>query len=80
MALDPPRSRRTCARRVAALAVATAMAVAGCTDGQDPGIAPGRSDEPAPTSDTLGRCPPGGADATTPPAGCIGDDGTVRHG
>lgn len=67
-------------RRWAALVLLAAMAATGCTDGQEPGIVPGSSDGPAPTSDTLGRCPPGGPDATTPPAGCIGEDGTVQRG
>ena len=58
----------------AALVLAT-MVGAGCTDEQDPGLAP--RDAPVETSDTLGRCPDGGPDATTPPAGCLGPDGQV---
>ena len=52
-----------------------ALALAGCADGQDPGLVP--DDGPARTSDTLGACPPGGPDATTPAAGCLDADGTV---
>ncbi len=66
------------ARRVAAVALAVGALVA-CADEQDPGLAPS-GDEPATTSDTLGQCPPGGPDVTTPPAGCIGDDGQVLRG
>ena len=63
-------------RRLLAAAVLT-LAVVACEDGQDPGLTP--QERPAGTSDTLGACPPGGPDATTPPAGCLGDDGTVRR-
>ena len=62
--------------RSIAAAVVLAVSVLGCSDSQDPGLDPG-ADEPATTSNTLGGCPPGGPDATTPPAGCIGDDGQV---
>ena len=55
--------------------VLAALAGAGCADDQDPGLAP--RDAPAETSDTLGSCPAGGPDATTPPAGCLGPDGQV---
>jgi len=62
------------------LAAALALALlAGCESAQDPGLAPGATDGPAPTSDTLPDCPPGGPDATTPDAGCLGADGTVRR-
>ena len=69
----------TTARRL--LAAALLVAVAACSSGQDPGV------EPAPTGrrgstttpQLLQPCPPGGPDATTPPAGCVDDDGTVRH-
>ena len=63
-------------RRLLLVVVLTIVLVA-CEDGQDPGVAP--PDGPAQTSNTLGACPPGGPDATTPPAGCLGDDGTVRR-
>lgn len=49
-----------------------------CSDEQDPGLAPS-GDEPATTSNTLGQCPAGGPDATTPAAGCLGADGTVQR-
>jgi hypothetical protein len=62
-------------RQLAAIAVVVAVA-AGCVNAQDPGLEPG-SNAPASTSDTLGRCPQGGPDGTTPPAGCVGDDGRV---
>jgi hypothetical protein len=60
----------------AAAALFLLAAVAGCSDGQDPGLQPS-GDQPATTSNTLGQCPAGGPDATTPPAGCIGTDGQV---
>ena len=63
-------------RRSVAAALAIALTLFGCTDSQDPGLDPG-SGEPGTTSNTLGQCPPGGPDATTPSAGCIGDDGQV---
>ena len=63
-------------RRLLAAAVLTVV-LAACEDGQDPGLTP--QERPAGTSDTLGACPPGGPDATTPPAGCLDDDGTVRR-
>ena len=59
-------------------ACAAVLAVGACSDGQDPGLDPGiGGDQPATTSNTLGQCPAGGPDATTPPAGCIGPDGQV---
>lgn len=64
-------------RRVAAVALGLAAALGACESDQDPGIDPGVTDGPAQTSDTLGVCPPGGPDATTPPAGCLGPDGSV---
>lgn len=61
-----------------ALVCAAVLAVGACSDGQDPGLDPGLGgDQPATTSNTLGQCPSGGPDATTPPAGCIGPDGQV---
>jgi hypothetical protein len=61
--------------RARVLALAFALALAACSDGQDPGLPP--QDPPGGSSDTLGACPPGGPDATTPPAGCLSDDGRV---
>lgn len=58
-----------------ALALAVALVLGACNDGQDPGLEP--QDPPAESSNTLGRCPAGGPDATTPPAGCLSDDGRV---
>lgn len=66
-------------RRVAGLAVVALLVLGGCESDQDPGLDPGLTDGPAPTSDTLGACPPGGPDATTPPAGCLGPDGSVQR-
>lgn len=68
-----------CRRATAALVLAVVLVLAGCSDEQDPGLVPGPSDPTAETSDTLGRCPAGGPDATTPSAGCLADDGTVQH-
>lgn len=60
--------------------VFAATALLGCTDDQDPGFTPGDGN-PNTTSNTLPPCPPGGPDATTPAAGCLGPDGSVRqHG
>lgn len=65
-------------RRRAVLAAAIVLALAGCESDQDPGLDPGiGSETPAETSNTLGACPPGGPDETTPPAGCLGPDGSV---
>ena len=66
-------------RRAAAVALAVAIALAGCETDQDPGLDPGIGDGPAQTSNTLGACPPGGPDATTPAAGCLGPDGSVQR-
>lgn len=71
MALEPP------AKLLGALALALGVLV-GCSDGQDPGLAPDTGG-PRETSDTLGRCPPGGPDVTTPPAGCIDAEGRVQR-
>ena len=66
-------------RRRAAVAVALVLVLAGCESDQDPGLDPGVVEGTARTSDTLGTCPPGGPDATTPDAGCIGPDGSVQR-
>lgn len=74
MASAPTRLR---SRRLAALALAAGLALAGCESddpGLDPGIGTGGAGQ---TSDTLGACPDGGPDATTPAAGCLGPDGRV---
>lgn len=64
-------------RRAAAVALGLALALGACESDQDPGLDPGVVDGPARTSDTLGSCPPGGPDETTPAAGCLGPDGAV---
>jgi hypothetical protein len=61
---------------VRGLAVALLIALAACSSGQDPGVT-SVDGGPTTTSRPLAPCPPGGPDATTPPAGCIGDDGSV---
>lgn len=79
MAVDLHVPARRLALRAAAVLVAAASVVA-CSDGQDPGLDPGvgpAGDQPGTTSNTLGQCPTGGPDATTPPAGCIGPEGQV---
>ena len=74
-----PVVRRPSARRnAAAVVLAAVVALGACSDGQDPGLDPGLGgDQPGTTSNTLGQCPAGGPDETTPPAGCIGADGQV---
>lgn len=64
--------------RVAVAAIVLVVApVAACSDDQDPGLVPqDGTDQP---SVTLGPCPPGGPDATTPPAGCLDTDGRVQR-
>ena len=75
MAVDVARGARR-RRRAVAVSLALLLAgAAGCADEQDPGFAPQGSS--GRTSDTLGRCPAGGPDATTPPAGCLSRDGQV---
>ena len=68
-------------RRVV-LALALLLAVGACSRDQDPGIVPTASTRPGDTTlppQLLGECPPGGPDATTPPAGCVDEDGVVQH-
>jgi uncharacterized lipoprotein len=55
------------------------LALAACESDQDPGLDTSGVEGTARTSDTLGACPPGGPDATTPEAGCLGADGTVQR-
>ena len=64
-------------RRAAVVAVAFVLPLGGCDSNQDPGLAPGAVEGSERTSDTLGACPPGGPDVTTPEAGCLGPDGSV---
>jgi hypothetical protein len=64
-------------RLLAASAVALmVLGAGGCGSEQDPGV-PASPGGPVTTSVTLGDCPPGGPDATTPPAGCLDADGNV---
>ena len=66
-------------RALIAPALAVILAVAGCGTDQDPSIDPG-PDVPATTSVTLGACPDGGPDASTPAAGCLDESGRVIKG
>lgn len=61
------------------LALALLVGAAGCSAGQDPEIAPPGGGGPSTTSRSLEPCPPGGPDASTPAAGCLDDDGSVRR-
>lgn len=65
-----------------ALLVAVVIALAGaCGAEQDPGVPPSAGGgAPSTTSRLLEPCPPGGPDATTPSAGCLGPDGAVIPG
>ena len=63
-------------RRLAAVSLLVVGAAA-CSSGQDPGLTPGDPSAPSTTSQTLPPCPDGGPDATTPPAGCLDEDGAV---
>lgn len=69
----------TVRRTLAALAVAAGTLLGACADSQDPGFDQqiDVDDQGRPPSNTLGACPDGGPDATTPAAGCLADDGTV---
>lgn len=58
-------------------ALVLVIAVTGCASGQDPGITPTSDGGPITTSRALVRCPVGGPDATTDPAGCLDADGRV---
>ena len=66
--------------RAAVVVVALAVGGAACGSDQDPGVTPGGSDGgPSTTSQLLAPCPEGGPNATTPPAGCLDEDGKVAH-
>lgn len=65
-------------RRGLGAGVSALLLLAACSQGQDPGLAPGEQG-PRQTSATLGQCPPGGPDATTPPAGCLDGEGRVQR-
>lgn len=65
--------------RCCTLALLVALLLAGC-ESDPPALDPGiGTDVPAETSNTLGACPDGGPDATTPAAGCLGPDGSVQR-
>ena len=63
-------------RRLAAGLLLAALSF-GCSSDQDPGLTPSPEPGPTTTSQTLQACPPGGPDASTPPAGCLDEDGGV---
>ena len=65
--------------RRALLALALVLGAAGCAAGQEPEIAPSTDGGPTTTSKVLPPCPAGGPDATTPAAGCVGEDGAVER-
>lgn len=66
--------------RRAAIGLALALAlVAGCAADQEPDLVPPSGSGPSTTSKTLSACPPGGPDATTPAAGCVGPHGKVER-
>ena len=73
-----PRSGRTRSRVLAAVFVFGALVA--CSD-QDPGLQQIEvpDDVTNTTSNTLPPCPDGGPDATTPDAGCLDADGSVRQ-
>jgi hypothetical protein len=73
------RARPAEAVAAAVAAVALGLGAAGCESGQDPGVTPSSSGGAGTTSNTLGACPPGGPDATTPAAGCLDADGRVQR-
>jgi hypothetical protein len=61
------------------LALVLVLGSAACTADQEPEIAPATGGGPSTTSSVLRPCPPGGPDATTPAAGCLGEDGAVER-
>lgn len=62
-----------------AAAVLALGALAACSADQEPELVPADGSTSITTSQALGPCPPGGPDATTPPAGCLDEDGTVQR-
>jgi len=65
--------------RRALVALAAVAALAACSADQEPEIVPTDEGTTATTSHPLDACPPGGPDATTPPAGCLAEDGSVQR-
>ena len=63
-----------------ALLAAAFMLTVGCSAGQEPEIAPPAGGGPTTTSRSLEPCPFGGPNETTPPAGCLDEDGNVLRG
>jgi hypothetical protein len=60
-------------------AVLALGALVACSADQEPELVPDGGSTSITTSRALGPCPPGGPDATTPPAGCLDEDGTVQR-
>jgi hypothetical protein len=74
----PGRTGRAVA--AAAVGLLLTVGVAACGSDQNPGLdQPSGSGGPTTTGHFLGRCPPGGPDATTPAAGCLDAQGRVQH-
>lgn len=74
--MSAPARRR--GRWLAGLVAATALVA--CSADQEPGLDPSDgSTSSITTSRVLAPCPPGGPDGTTPPAGCLAEDGTVQR-
>jgi hypothetical protein len=62
------------------LGVLLALSTVACSADQAPEIVPAGGSTTTPTtSRTLAPCPAGGPDATTPAAGCLGEDGSVQR-
>ena len=61
------------------VSVLVAALLAGCSSAQDPSLVDDHPGGSVTTSHTLGTCPPGGPDATTPAAGCLDSQGRVQR-
>lgn len=61
------------------LVALVALALTGCAADDPPALDVDVVEVPDSTSDTLGSCPAGGPDATTPPAGCLDAGGQVQR-
>lgn len=77
--VSSPLARRGAAVGRGVAAMLLVLGAAACESDQDPGLDSRPVDGTAQTSDTLGACPSGGPDATTPEAGCLGPDGAVQR-